>query len=139
MMDLVRKCLVEIVRLALEEDRVRDDVTTGSLLGLDGPARAELRAKEAGVISGIEAFEETMRQVDAGLEVEVFAGDGCQVEAGDLVLEVSGRESSILRGERTALNFLQRLSGVATLTRRFVKKLEPFGALLLDTRKTTPG
>jgi nicotinate-nucleotide pyrophosphorylase (carboxylating) len=73
------------------------------------------------------------------LEIAVFAGDGCEVRAGDLVLEVGGRESSILKGERTALNFLQRLSGVATLTRRFVEKLGPCRAVLLDTRKTTPG
>jgi len=138
-MDLEHRCLLKIVRLALEEDRVNDDVTTLSLVGLDGPARAELRAKEAGVISGIEAFVLTMREVDPQLEVAVFAGDGCLVAAGDLVLEVSGRESSILRGERAALNFLQRLSGVATLTRQFVERLKPHRALLLDTRKTSPG
>jgi nicotinate-nucleotide pyrophosphorylase (carboxylating) len=138
-MDLERKCLVEIVRLALQEDRVHEDVTTASLAGFDGPARAELRAKEAGVISGIEAFLETLRQVDGGLETDVFLGDGCEVRSGDLVLEVRGRESSILRAERTALNFLQRLSGVATLTRRFVEALKPHRAALLDTRKTTPG
>jgi nicotinate-nucleotide pyrophosphorylase (carboxylating) len=118
---------------------VNDDVTTNSLAALDGPARAELRAKEAGVISGIEAFVLTMREVDPGLEVAVFAGDGCPVQPGDLVLEVSGRESSILRGERAALNFLQRLSGVATLTKAFVERLAPYRAVLLDTRKTTPG
>jgi nicotinate-nucleotide pyrophosphorylase (carboxylating) len=138
-MDLERRCLMKIVRLALEEDRAGDDVTTNSLADLDRPARAEVRAKESGVISGIEPFLLTMREVDNGLEVAVFAGDGCEVKAGDLVLEVSGRESSILKAERTALNFLQRLSGVATLTRRFIEKLKPFGVVLLDTRKTTPG
>jgi len=138
-MDLEHRCLKKIVCLALEEDRVNDDVTTNSLAGLDGPARAELRAKETGVVSGIEAFVLTMHEVDAALEIAVFAGDGCEVKSGDLVLEVSGRESSILKAERTALNFLQRLSGVATLTRLFVEKLKPFRAVLLDTRKTTPG
>ncbi len=138
-MDLEHCCLKKIVRLALEEDRVWDDVTTNSLSGLDGPARAELRAKESGVISGIEVFVLTLREVDPELEVDVFLGDGCEVRAGDLVLEVGGRESSILRAERTALNFLQRLSGVATLTRRFVGRLESQRAVLLDTRKTTPG
>jgi len=138
-MDLERECLRRIVHLALDEDRVRDDVTTNSLADLDGPARAELRAKEAGVISGIEAFSETMRQVDDLLEIDVFLGDGCPVACGDLVLEVRGRESSILRGERTALNFLQRLSGVATLTQAFVKALASCRVVLLDTRKTTPG
>jgi len=138
-MDLEHRCLKKIVRLALEEDRVDEDVTTNSLAGLDGPARAELRAKEAGVISGIEAFTLVLHEVDPELEVAVFAGDGCEVNPGDLVLEVDGRESSILKAERTALNFLQRLSGVATLTRRFVERLKPGRAVLLDTRKTTPG
>jgi len=138
-MDLEHRCLKKIVRLALEEDRVDEDVTTNSLAGLDGPARAELRAKEAGVISGIEAFTLVLHEVDPELEVAVFAGDGCEVKPGDLVLEVDGRESSILKAERTALNFLQRLSGVATLTRRFVERLKPGRAVLLDTRKTTPG
>ncbi len=138
-MDLEHRCLKKIVRLALEEDRVDEDVTTNSLAGLDGPARAELRAKEAGVISGIEAFTLVLHEVDPELEVAVFAGDGCEVKPGDLVLEVDGRESSILKAERTALNFLQRLSGVATLTRRFVEKLKSGRAVLLDTRKTTPG
>jgi nicotinate-nucleotide pyrophosphorylase (carboxylating) len=138
-MDLERDCLKKIVRLALEEDRVDADITTRSLADLDGQARAEVRAKEPGVISGIEAFVLVMREVDADLEVAVFAGDGCAVRSGDLVLEVCGRESSILRGERTALNFLQRLSGVATLTRQFAETLSPYRAELLDTRKTTPG
>jgi nicotinate-nucleotide pyrophosphorylase (carboxylating) len=138
-MDLERECLKKIVRLALEEDRVDADITTGSLVDLDGRARAEVRAKEPGVISGIDAFQRVMCEVDAKLDVSVFAGDGCAVQAGDLVLEVCGRESSILKGERTALNFLQRLSGVATLTRAFVEKLKPYRAELLDTRKTTPG
>ena len=138
-MDLERQCLEEIVRLALAEDRARADITTNSLIALDGPARAEVRAKAPGVISGTEAFRETVRQVDPGLEMFIHAGDGCAVRTGDLVLEVSGRESSILKGERTALNFLQRLSGVATLTRAFVEKLRPYRAVLLDTRKTTPG
>jgi nicotinate-nucleotide pyrophosphorylase (carboxylating) len=138
-MDLERECLRTIVRLALVEDQARDDITTNSLADLDGRACAELRAKEDGVISGIEAFVATMHEVDPGLEVEVFRGDGCAVAPGDLVLEVRGRESSILKGERTGLNFLQRLSGVATLTRCFVEALRPYRAALLDTRKTTPG
>lgn len=138
-MDLERECLKKIVRLSLEEDRADADITTRSLADLDGQARAEVRAKETGVISGIEAFLLVMHEVDADLEVAVFAGDGCAVRPGDLVLEVCGRESSILRGERTALNFLQRLSGVATLTRRFVEELKPYRTELLDTRKTTPG
>jgi nicotinate-nucleotide pyrophosphorylase (carboxylating) len=138
-MELESQCLEKIVRLALEEDRAQADITTNALIGLDGPARAEVRAKEAGIISGVEAFLLAMLLVDATLEIRVEKGDGDPVRPGDLVLEVRGRESSILKAERTALNFLQRLSGVATLTRAFVEKLKPFRTVLLDTRKTTPG
>ena len=138
-MDLESQCLERIVRLALEEDRAQADITTNALIDLDGPARAEVRAKAAGIISGIEAFLLTMLLVDASLKIIVQKGDGDSVQPGDLVLEIGGRESSILKGERTALNFLQRLSGVATLTRLFVEKLKSYRAVLLDTRKTTPG
>jgi nicotinate-nucleotide pyrophosphorylase (carboxylating) len=138
-MDIERSCLKKIIRLALEEDRVEADVTTTALLAFDGPARAEVRAKAAGVISGTSAFEKTMQCVDPDLQVTVAKVDGSSVLPGDLVLEIAGRESSILKGERTALNFLQRLSGVATLTREYVEKLKSCRAVLLDTRKTTPG
>ena len=114
-------------------------MTTASLSAFDGPARAEVRAKAAGVISGTDVFTQTMRAVDPELQVTRVRADGSAVRPGDLVLEVVGRESSILKGERAALNFLQRLSGVATLTQAFVEKLKPYGTLLLDTRKTTPG
>jgi len=138
-MNLEQKCLRAIIRLALAEDRVEADVTTDSLLAFDGPARAEVRVKAAGVISGSGAFRQTMHAVDPDLQVTEVLADGSAVLPGDLVLEIRGRESSILKGERTALNFLQRLSGVATLTREYVEKLKPYRALLLDTRKTTPG
>jgi nicotinate-nucleotide pyrophosphorylase (carboxylating) len=138
-MDLERTCLKKIILLALAEDRVEADVTTTSLLAFDGPARAEVRAKAVGVISGTGVFRKTMQAVDSSLQITVAKADGSSVLPGDLVLEVEGMESSILKGERTALNFLQRLSGIATLTRQFVEKLKPYRAVLLDTRKTTPG
>jgi nicotinate-nucleotide pyrophosphorylase (carboxylating) len=138
-MNLERACLKKIILLALAEDRVEADVTTTSLLAFDGPARAEVRAKAVGVISGTGVFEKTMQAVDSSLKITVAKADGSSVLPGDLVLEVAGMESSILKGERAALNFLQRLSGVATLTRRFMEKLRPYRAELLDTRKTTPG
>jgi nicotinate-nucleotide pyrophosphorylase (carboxylating) len=138
-MDLEQSGLNEIIRLALAEDRVEADVTTSALLAFDGPARAVVRAKADGVISGTAAFAKTMHAVDPGLRISVDKTDGDPVVAGDRVLQIAGRESSILKAERTALNFLQRLSGVATLTREFVEKLRPFPTVLLDTRKTTPG
>jgi nicotinate-nucleotide pyrophosphorylase (carboxylating) len=138
-MNLERACLKKIILLALAEDRVEADVTTNSLLAYDGPARAEVRAKGAGVISGTGVFAKTMQAVDPSLQITIARADGSSVLPGDLVLEVQGKESSILKGERTALNFLQRLSGVATLTRAFMEKLRPYRTKLLDTRKTTPG
>ena len=129
----------EIIDLALKEDHVSRDVTTNSLLEYDNPVLATVTAKEAGVISGIQPFIATFKTVDAGTSVKVLAGDGCQVQKGDVVMAIEGMESSILKAERTALNFLQRLSGIASLTKSFTDKLKPFHTTLLDTRKTTPG
>lgn len=128
-----------VIQLALEEDRVENDVTTNSLLDCDNNVNAHVTAKEEGVISGTGVFTAVFDRVDPSMKVTVVKSDGSTVTRGDLVLEINGKESSILKAERTALNFLQRLSGIATLTRRYVEKLKPFGVTLLDTRKTTPG
>jgi nicotinate-nucleotide pyrophosphorylase (carboxylating) len=133
------KIMQEIILLALSEDKVREDVTTNSLMEYDRKVIAEVTAKEEGVISGIEAFTAVFQTIFREVSVRVFKGDGSAVKKGDVVLEIEGMESSILISERTALNFLQHLSGVATLTRKFVDKLKPYSASLLDTRKTTPG
>jgi nicotinate-nucleotide pyrophosphorylase (carboxylating) len=129
----------QIIRLALSEDKVQDDITTNSLLDYDRDVTARVTAKEDGIISGTAVFTDTFQIVDAGISVEVLKGDGTPVKKGDVVLEIKGMESSILKVERTALNFIQRLSGIATLTGKFVEKLRPYKATLLDTRKTTPG
>lgn len=134
-----KQALEDIVRLALSEDQVDSDVTTLSLGAFDAPVRAEVVAKAAGVLSGTLAFVETFRQVDSRVRIKSRRHDGETLAAGDVVLELNGMEGSILRGERTALNFLQRLSGVATMTRSFVERLSGSGITLLDTRKTTPG
>jgi len=129
----------EIIDLALAEDRVRDDVTTNSLKDYDNQVTAAVIAKENGIISGTGAFINTFITLDPLISINVFKGDGSEVKKGDIVLEIKGMESSILKAERTALNFLQRLSGIATLTKKFVDKLKPYHTTLLDTRKTTPG
>ncbi|MCP4216700.1 MAG: carboxylating nicotinate-nucleotide diphosphorylase [bacterium] len=134
-----KRLIDSLIGLALEEDKIWDDVTTNGLLDYDAPVAADVTAKEAGVISGTGVFKSVFQRVDPEISIRVFKGDGLAVKKGDLVLRVEGLESSILKGERTALNFLQRLSGVATSTRNFAKKLRPFGITLLDTRKTTPG
>ncbi len=133
------KLMRQIVELALLEDRVREDVTTNSLMEYDRKVTAEVTAKEEGVISGVEVFTAAFQTLFPEVSVRVFKDDGSAVKKGDTVLEIEGMESSILTVERTALNFLQRLSGIATLTRKFVDKLKPYRVLLLDTRKTTPG
>jgi nicotinate-nucleotide pyrophosphorylase (carboxylating) len=133
------RLLQEIINLALEEDRVRDDVTTNSLKIYDNQVTAAVIAKENGIISGTGVFINTFITVDPVISINVFKGDGSEVKKGDIVLEIKGMESSILKAERTALNFMQRLSGIATLTKKFVDKLKPYHTTLLDTRKTTPG
>jgi len=131
--------LTKIVRLALDEDRVTDDVTTDSLLEFDCRVKAEVLAKQDGIISGISAFKKTFQLVDPEISIRVFREDGSSVKTGEVVASVNGRESSILKAERTALNFLQRLSGIATTTARFVEKVKSTQVSILDTRKTTPG
>jgi nicotinate-nucleotide pyrophosphorylase (carboxylating) len=101
-------------------------------------ARALIAQKEAGVISGLDAAEETFRQAEGALRIRRLADEGVWREGGD-VLEVEGPAAGILSAERVALNFLQRLSGVATLTARCVRAVEGTGVRILDTRKTTPG
>lgn len=134
-----RELTRRIITLALEEDRVENDVTTNSLLECDNNVCAHVTAKEEGVVSGTGVFCAVFNTVDPLIHVTIVKSDGSTVSRGQLVLELTGKESSILKAERTALNFLQRLSGIATLTRRFTEKLKPYGITLLDTRKTTPG
>jgi nicotinate-nucleotide pyrophosphorylase len=131
--------LERIVRLALDEDLVDRDVTTLSLNAYDRPVKAEIIAKQDGLISGIEPLKETFSQVDVDLEVEVIRGDGSKVKPGEVIVRVRGMEGAILRAERTALNFIQRLSGIATATGEYMKQISDSKIRLLDTRKTTPG
>ncbi len=131
--------LKKIVQLALAEDKVGEDVTTGSLLEFDRQVGADVLAKQPGIISGTAAFKKTFQQVDPEVIIRVFREDGAAVKAGEGVARVEGRESSILKAERTALNFLQRLSGISTTTAQFVEKIKFSHTSILDTRKTTPG
>jgi nicotinate-nucleotide pyrophosphorylase (carboxylating) len=128
----------EVVRRALAEDLGQGDVTTRAVVPEDARARATIAQKAPGVIFGLDAAEETFRQLDERLAVERRTEEGVWREAGD-VLTVEGAAAAILGGERVALNLLGRLSGVATLTARYVRAIEGTGARILDTRKTTPG
>lgn len=138
-MELEDKLMYRIIELALAEDRVEEDITTNSLMDYDKQVQARVTAKEDGIISGVHVFCQTLKTVDPTIHIRVFKDNGSRVKKGDTVLEIEGKESSILKAERTALNFLQRLSGIATLTGKFVAKIKPIHITLLDTRKTTPG
>lgn len=122
---------------ALAEDRVADDVTTAALLERDRPVTADLFAKQAGVICGLPLVGEVFRLLDPAAATESLVADGAAVAAGTRVAIVRARAGALLRGERTALNVLQRLSGIATRTAAFVRRAGSVG--VYDTRKTTPG
>jgi nicotinate-nucleotide pyrophosphorylase (carboxylating) len=131
--------LETLVRLALEEDVGTGDATTLATVPETASGRAVVVAKEDLVVAGLSAAEAVLEACDARLDVALLGPDGRRVRAGEPVLRVSGRLAPILTGERSALNFLGRLSGIATLTRRFVDAVHGTGARILDTRKTTPG
>lgn len=128
-----------LIDLALAEDIGSGDVTSRYFVPEDRVGRAFIVARTEGVISGAEVAQAVFRAVDASLDIAILVPDGSRVSAGAMVLRVEGPARSILTAERTALNFLQRLSGVATLTRRYVDAIGGTGAAILDTRKTTPG
>lgn len=128
-----------LIDLALAEDIGSGDVTSSYFVAADRQARAFVVARKEGIISGTEVAREVFLSVDPTLEVEMMVPDGSRVSEGAMAICVAGSARSILTAERTALNFLQRLSGVATLTRTYVDELVGTQAAVLDTRKTTPG
>ena len=128
-----------VVRAALEEDRAFADATTLATVPADQPAGAALVARTPGVVAGIALAVEAFRQIDPAVRVEVAVRDGAAVERGTVVLAIEGPARAILSAERVALNFVQRLSGVATLTARYVAAVQGTRAEIVDTRKTTPG
>ncbi|MDR2459360.1 MAG: carboxylating nicotinate-nucleotide diphosphorylase [Deltaproteobacteria bacterium] len=131
--------VAEIVTRALAEDIGPGDITTNLVVPFGTQADAAVVARERLVVSGATIAKEVFSQVDDSLICEIVKSDGQAVEKGDLVLKLKGNAASILTAERTALNFLMRLSGIASLTRRFVEAIGTNGPKLLDTRKTTPG
>ena len=131
--------LRRLVELALEEDLGRGDVTSDLLVPSDTKTRAVLRSRSQGVIAGLEVASRVFELVDEQVRFVPLIGDGASVTRGQDLAVVSGPARSVLRGERVALNFLQRLSGIATLTSRFVDVVRGTGARIVDTRKTTPG
>ena len=130
--------LLRRVRTALDEDVGPGDVTTEATIPADARGRAVIRAKARGTLAGVDAARATFALIDAAVVYRGLA-DGASLEPGTVVAEIEGSARSLLVGERTALNFLQRLSGIATVTRRFVDAAADTRARILDTRKTTPG
>lgn len=130
--------LSTVVRLALEEDIGSGDVTA-KLVAPDATVSASLVCREAAVLCGTAWFDEAFRQLDTHISVHWRAGDGDAIEANDIVCTITGPAAPILSGERTALNFLQLLSGTATVARSYARRLEASSTRVLDTRKTLPG
>jgi nicotinate-nucleotide pyrophosphorylase (carboxylating) len=129
----------DLISLALAEDIGGGDVTTRYFTGPNRRSAASIVAREACIIAGLDVAAEVFRRVDAELRVEKTVEDGTQMAAGGVAMELRGRAASLLTAERVALNFLQRLSGVATLAGKFVAAVRGTHARILDTRKTTPG
>ncbi|MDA7888230.1 carboxylating nicotinate-nucleotide diphosphorylase [Akkermansiaceae bacterium] len=128
-----------LIDLALAEDIGTGDVTSEYFIPEDRKARGLIVAKAVGVIAGVEIAAEVFRRVDSDSSVKILLDDGSQVTEKACVMEIRGNARSLLTAERVALNFLQRLSGVATKTQKFVELTEGTPARILDTRKTTPG
>ncbi|MFH1537454.1 MAG: carboxylating nicotinate-nucleotide diphosphorylase [bacterium] len=131
--------LERIVRAALEEDIGAGDITTRAVIEGDPEARGRIVFREAGVLAGTEAMMKVFQIVDVDIEVKLLSKDGDECPSDTVIAEVVGPAAGMLSAERTALNFLQHLSGVATFTRRFVEAVAGTGAEILDTRKTMPG
>ncbi len=131
--------LDEIIRIALAEDIGSGDVTTECLVPEGVSAEAVIYSKERGVLAGLDVAERVFQVLEPGIRMERLLADGDLLEPRRPIAKVSGAARALLTGERVALNFLQRLSGIATATRRLAELLEGTGARLVDTRKTTPG
>lgn len=123
----------------LAEDLGRGDITTQACVARNAHARGRFLAKEQMVVAGLEAAEAVFSTLDSQQQLEAFVSDGEEVEAGKVIARTSGFADVLLAGERVALNLLQRLSGIATLTRKYVRAIEGTPAQIVDTRKTTPG
>ena len=128
----------KLIRMALEEDITSEDVSTNAVMPTNVKGTVDLIAKEDGVIAGMDVYARVFKLLDESMEIEMFCQDGDEVKKGDLMAKVTGDIRVLLSGERVALNYLQRLSGIATYTMSVVKLLEGSGVTLLDTRKTTP-
>ena len=138
-METKQELIDRLIDLAFAEDIGDGDHTTLSCIPEDAMGRSRLLIKEPGVLAGVEIAKEIFHRFDPTMQVEVLLGDGSEVKPGDVAMVVTGKVRSLLQTERLMLNVMQRMSGIATMTRRYVKQLEGTRTRVLDTRKTTPG
>lgn len=138
-METVHELIDRLIDLAFAEDIGDGDHTTLSCIPEDAMGKSKLLIKEPGVLAGIEIAKEIFHRFDPTMQVEVMMEDGSEVKPGDVAMVVTGKVRSLLQTERLMLNVMQRMSGIATMTRRYVKQLEGTHTRVLDTRKTTPG
>ncbi|MFA7075981.1 MAG: carboxylating nicotinate-nucleotide diphosphorylase [Candidatus Izemoplasmatales bacterium] len=129
--------VINLIKNALKEDIPKIDVSSEYLFSNE-QSFGNFIAKEEGVISGIDVCQEVFKQIDNDIKFTVFKQDGTFVKTGEIIANVSGLTKSILKAERVGLNFLQRMSGIATMTKRFVQEVSGYNTEILDTRKTTP-
>ncbi|MBP5134778.1 MAG: carboxylating nicotinate-nucleotide diphosphorylase [Paludibacteraceae bacterium] len=129
----------ELIRAAFREDIGDGDHSTLACIPADAMGKSRLIVKEDGILAGVEVAREVFKTFDPEMQMEVFIQDGTPVKVGDVAFVVSGKVQSILQTERLVLNIMQRMSGIATVTNRYVKQIEGLHTRLLDTRKTTPG
>ena len=134
-----KELIDKLIDLAFAEDIGDGDHTTLSCIPDTAMGKSRLLIKESGILAGIEVAKEVFRRFDPTMKVEVFMPDGTAVKPGDVPMMVEGRVQSLLQTERLMLNIMQRMSGIATVTHRYVERLEGTGTQVLDTRKTTPG
>lgn len=138
-MNISQNRVKKLVATALREDIGKGDITTEACVFQKRNAKAKIIAKQWGIIAGLEIVETVFKALDSSIKFMALVRDGAEVKNGDVIAELSGSITHILAGERTALNFLQRLSGIATLTAEYVEKVKSYKAKIFDTRKTTPG
>ena len=135
----VEELVDRLIDLAFAEDIGDGDHTTLCCIPEDAMGKSHLLIKEDGVLAGVEVAKEVFRRFDPELKVEVLMEDGTRVKKGDIAMIVSGKVRSLLQTERLMLNIMQRMSGIATTTSRYVERLKGTNTRVLDTRKTTPG
>ena len=138
-MVLPKEDVDNIIDLALAEDISHGDVTSEALIPPELQGKASILVKAKGIVAGGEVAKRVFLRIDPSLEVELLIKDGTEVQPGDILAAISGKVTSILKAERVALNFLQRLSGIASQTAQYVAKTQGFAVNITDTRKTTPG